>query len=102
MKKHDGAGDNGDVVDEEEEVLDKLVDNAMARLLSLRTAYAEEEEEGDLWVYVYPRIAGWRWAAANRGVVADSSIAYARKHAVKWCKKFGWPRQRGFAFATHG
>lgn len=53
-------------------------------------------------MHFYPRIAGGRWAAANRGVVADSSIAYARKHVGKWCKKYGWPRQRGFAFATYG
>lgn len=86
----------------DEQGMDDLVGKAMDRLLGMRMAYAEEDGDEDLCIHFYSRIAGGRWTAANRGVIADSSIAYSRKHAAAWCVRYCWPKQKGFAFATYG
>ena len=101
-KKVEGPAKAADANDDDLGVHD-LVAKAMDHLAGLRLAYAEENDEDEAApIHFYTRIAGGRWTAAHRGVVADSSIAYARRHALDWCRRYSWPRQKGYAFYTYG
>ena len=82
---------------------DELVASAMERLYALREEFAESDEElEDGELHFYNWIAGGEWLAKTKGKIADQSVCKARAHAKLWATKFGWPKQRGFAFGKFG
>lgn len=79
--------------------LEEAFADVAGELADIREEHAGNEQEE---AYFVLRIQGGTWTKAHRGVAADSATSYARSFTKLFCKKYKWPKQKGFAFAKYG
>ena len=69
-------------------------------LAAMRETMVVEEHRA---MQFYVRILGGRWTFQHTGAAADGCSYFARAgQAQVWCRKFGFPRQRGYHYLKYG
>jgi hypothetical protein len=93
-----GGCDDESEIDAEEEATEAAVALA-AQLLADRAAFAHDVDR-DLAFYVHNR--GGAWTIKTHGRGTDTATCFARAAALPFCRKFAWPRQKGFTHTAVG